>query len=293
MRALLAAAVLLWACAPVPSAWAQSQELSSLRHEIERLRVDLQDLQRYVYTDGEAPTAGASAAAAVDGNSLANAQLRLQQMDERLRALTGEVEELRFRQRRGDERLESLIEALRRGRVSLDEDAAPAMQEPGPAAASDTTGDSLSLEQSTSGVGEGDTPVASVLPEGSEMDRYTFAYSLLRKANYEDAEVAFNEFITLYPSSELSGNAHYWLGETYYVRDRYQDAAIAFLKGYQRFPEGSKAPDNLLKLGMALTRLDKKAEACATFAELRNKFPDAAQPLRDKAAQEAAAAGCG
>ena len=119
-----------------------------------------------------------------------------------------------------------------------------------------------------------------------------FAFSLLRKADYEGAQMAFDEFITLHPDSELTGNAYYWLGSTHFVRDQYRDAAVAFLKGYQEGPTGPKAADNLLKLGVTLSRLGKPDEACATFKELSNKFPEAAQILLDEASDEAASAGC-
>ena len=82
-------------------------------------------------------------------------------------------------------------------------------------------------------------------------------------------------FIQAHPDHELSGNAQYWLGETYYVRKNYEDAVVAYLEGYQKYPKNQKAPDNLLKLGMSLANLGKKQEACATFTQLRQKFPKA------------------
>ena len=134
---------------------------------------------------------------------------------------------------------------------------------------------------------------ATVLPPGSAMERYNFAFSLLRKADYEAAEAAFVEFIALYPDNELTGNAYYWLGSVHFVRDRFRDAAVAFLKGYSGTPTGPKAADNLFKLGAALSRDGKLKEACAVFEKLDKEFPGAARALLDEAAVEAAAAGCG
>ena len=51
----------------------------------------------------------------------------------------------------------------------------------------------------------------------------------------------------------LAGNAQYWYGETFRVRQLYQDAATAYLDGYQKYPKSSKAPVNLLKLGVMLS----------------------------------------
>ena len=55
---------------------------------------------------------------------------------------------------------------------------------------------------------------------------------------------------------------------TYYVRAAYVQAAEVFLEGYRSDPKGTKAPDSLLKLGMSLSGLDKKREACAAFNKL-------------------------
>ena len=269
---------------------AQSADLQSLSHELERLRSDLVDLQRYVYAGQGEPQ---SVLPATGGDALsADSQVRLQQMEERVRAMTGQIEELEYRQRQMSDKLDQIIASV----AALGQGGGAPLAENGNAGdgtTADATGTLTNQDLAVGESGDGAAATGTVaLPAGSEMDQYNYAFSLLRKADYDGAEVAFNEFITLHPDSDLSGNAYYWLGETYYVRNSYNDAAIAFLKGYQRFPNGDKAPDNLLKLGMTLTRLGKKAEACATFAELKSKFPDAPQTVRDKAAQESSAAGC-
>lgn len=292
MRRITLFIAIAFAAAALAGAAARAQDVQTLSREIERLRGDLVDLQRYVYAGQGQPL---SVVPPAGGDAMsADAAVRLQQIEERLRLLTGQIEELEYRQRQTDRKLDDLIARVGSGAVG----AAPPAPDAGTGSGGATGGDSSgTLTGEDLAAGEAGDLAATApggnLPGGSEMDQYNYAFSLLRKADYDSAEVAFNEFITLHPDSDLSGNAYYWLGETYYVRGSYQDAAIAFLKGYQRFPNGDKAPDNLLKLGMTLNRLDKKAEACATFTELGSKFPDAPQTVRDKAAQEAAAAGCG
>ena len=118
-------------------------------------------------------------------------------------------------------------------------------------------------------------PAGSSLPAGTVKERYTHALNLLRQTNYDQAEIALKEFIGAHADSSFAGNARYWLGETYYVRADYEQAAQAFFAGYQASPEGAKAPDMLLKLGMALSQLNKKTEACATFTKLIADFPNA------------------
>lgn len=295
-----------------PAAQAQIYDLQTMQQELDALRADMADLQRFVYSgDGggispEALEASGITVQPLDttseftGQEGASAQVRLAQMEERLRTLTGQIEELQFAQRQQAQRLEQLITDVDLRLAALEGGAAGATTGGGVAAATDTTGTTADVVgETTTVIDDGavvTTETASVgatLPPGSEMDQYNYAFSLLRQADYDAAEAAFQEFLTMHPNGDLSGNAYYWLGETFYVRNNYQQAAINFLKGYQQFPESTKAPDNLLKLGVTLSRLGKTAEACATFAELSRKFPDAPQNMRDKAAQEAAGAGCG
>ncbi len=88
------------------------------------------------------------------------------------------------------------------------------------------------------------------------------------------------------PKDPLAGNAKYWLGETFYVRQDYQQAAVTFAEAYQEYPNSGKAPDNLLKLGMSLSALGSSSDACGTFAELLKRYPKAAATILRRAKQE-------
>jgi tol-pal system protein YbgF len=129
-------------------------------------------------------------------------------------------------------------------------------------------------------------PVASILPKGTPKDQYKYAFGLLRQANYDKAEIALQEFVKLHPKDVLVSNARYWLGETYYVRAAYVQAAEVFLEGYRSDPKGTKAPDSLLKLGMSLSGLDKKREACAAFNKLIKDYPSVSAGLRNTVSRE-------
>ncbi len=116
---------------------------------------------------------------------------------------------------------------------------------------------------------------------------YDAAYDLLRKNKYAQAENAFRSFMTDYPESTLVGNANYWLGETYYVRGDYETAAGIFADGFTKYGSNSKAPDNLLKLGLTMSALGKKEEACTALLGLAETFPKASDSLKKRAADEA------
>lgn len=132
----------------------------------------------------------------------------------------------------------------------------------------------------------------AALPQGSPEEQYNYALGLLRQTRFDEAQVALDSFLAENPDHSLSANAKYWLGETYYVRADYQKAAVAFAEGFQQHPEGAKAPDNLLKLGMSLGQLGDKQNACATFAQLQQRFPTAPSNIQQKAQLERQRLGC-
>lgn len=115
---------------------------------------------------------------------------------------------------------------------------------------------------------------------------------MLKQQNFVKAESALKAFIEQNPKDKLTGNAHYWLGETFYVRKSYQDAAFAFAEGFQKFPKNNKAPDSLLKLGMSLERLEKRKEACTAYSRLLGTFPKAAPRMKARVQREQRRAKC-
>ena len=137
----------------------------------------------------------------------------------------------------------------------------------------------------------------SMLPDGTPKERYDFALGLLREGllrpqDLARAEQAFEEFLTAHADHNLVDNARYWLGESFYVRGDFNQAAAVFVEGYKASPAGNKAPDNLLKLGMSLSRLSRGDEACATFQELNQKFPDMSDGIKVRTQKEWQRAGC-
>ncbi|MBJ56933.1 MAG: tol-pal system protein YbgF [Rickettsiales bacterium] len=114
-------------------------------------------------------------------------------------------------------------------------------------------------------------------------DIYKYAYDMLVRENYEEAENSFKTFIGEHPKDPLASNAYYWLGETYYVQKKFQLAAISFARGYQSFPKGNKAIDQLFKLALTFMNLGKNEDACASFSKLELEFPNAPKRISNRA----------
>ena len=155
-----------------------------------------------------------------------------------------------------------------------------------------SSGTPVTSSAAGTGTAVASAPTGGGLPAGSASDQYNYAISLVREDRYDDAEVAFTEFLKLHKDNDLAGNAQYWLGETFYVRGDFPNAASAFFEGYQNYPDSTKAADNLLKLAMTLGRMDQKEEACATFAQMDKQFNQVPARLRQTADREKQKFGC-
>lgn len=238
---------------------------------------------------------------------VADLQVRITQLEDLVRTLTGQLEQATFRTRQLEQRLDLLnrdtdlrlreLEGTGGDAASAPPASSPAAR-PTSAAPPSSSGPALApdsgilgylpVPQPEDGLGGGFAPPATVsapvagavLPSGTPDAQYGHAFSLLRQGDFGRAEQAFAAFIVTNPSHSLAGNAQYWLGETHYARGDYETAAVAFAKGFKEYPGGSKTPDNLFKLGMSMSALGKKREACAAFQKFRADYPDVAATLR-------------
>ncbi|MBP02212.1 MAG: tol-pal system protein YbgF [Rhodospirillaceae bacterium] len=129
-------------------------------------------------------------------------------------------------------------------------------------------------------------PETLSLPSGTPKEQYDFAFNILRKADYSNAEKVLRLFLESNPDHELAGNAQYWIGETFYVRGDFESAAVEFLTGYETYPNSAKGPDNLLKLALSMASLEKKDEACASLTRLASIYPSANDIVRRRAQTE-------
>ena len=106
----------------------------------------------------------------------------------------------------------------------------------------------------------------------SPEEQFQNALDLIRTQKYENAIIAFLEFIKNNTENSLSGSAHYWLGEIYFLQKEYREAALILAEGYQKFPQSIKAADMLYKLSDALFKIDRQTDGCLTLAKFEQDF---------------------
>ena len=109
---------------------------------------------------------------------------------------------------------------------------------------------------------------------GDEKADYDQAFNALKDGRYAESARRFQTFINAYPSSELTPNAYYWLGESYYVTQNYPISLDTFQKLLAQFPGSQKAPDALLKVGYCQYEMKQWDQAESTLNQVVQKYPD-------------------
>lgn len=328
---VLVPAMAMFAAAPAAAQSTDIRSLADTVSRLER-QLQTLERNVYRGGGAPAPaTAGSAPAGDASPAGVAALSVRVGDIEEQLRQATGEVERLGHEVRQISSRLEkaltdidfrlrSLEQGGTPGALRSDAVPAPAWTDAGQAVAAAPAGTSPepgvigTLTESQlrdaavtpsaapqSGAIETVPPASQTaarggetvtLPAGAPAEQYEYAFSYLMRRDFPGAEEAFRQFVEAHPEDALAGNAQYWLGETYYVRNDFASAARAFAEGFQRYPESTKAADNLLKLGLSLAALERKDDACITFAKLSTAYPGAAANVLQRAKRERDKLGC-
>ncbi len=108
-------------------------------------------------------------------------------------------------------------------------------------------------------------------------DLYKDAYETFHKGDLEGARRKFEAFLKQYPNTELSDNAQFWIGETYYLKKDYERAILEYEKAIVKYPEGDKIPAALFKQALAFLELGDKANARNLLKRVIEKYPHSDQ----------------
>ena len=299
---------LLFTAVPADAQQGRS-EIRDLKKQIVRIEKQLRAVQRRVFGKNfptveelEAAETGVGTQTQSTAELLANMEVRLGGLDRQMRQLTGKIEEMEFQQSRLISDLGKLLEDINFRFRELEQKAAAAAKEQTavPVPRSSPFVETKSPQEAEEQLRKAEAQErqfkakieAARLPTRSPEEQYEFAQDLMRRGDYAAAEKAFSGFIAAYPDHVLTGNAQYWLGETFYVRKDYPRAAEAFLIGYQKYGDGAKGPDSLLKLGLTMAGMDQNEEACTILRELEIRYLGAPQRIRSRAQAEALRLSC-
>ena len=287
-----------------------SEEIDSILKQLEVLQEDIKTLEKAVYSQDLKTTSIDSSLSVENSDVLTKHLLKLSELEEQFKMLTNNFEEINFKLDKLSNRITKVQTDNQMRFQDLETSGITSNGKketkklPGSGEAKDlgqaleisvseteeSAAEQIQKTQSIESVGTVVTETAErtekLLPNVSPEKQYEFAVSFIKVGDYETAELALREFVDTNSSHELAGNAQYWYGETFRVRQLYQDAATAYLDGYQKYPKSTKAPVNLLKLGVMLVQIGEKEQGCSMILGVKDQYPKANQSVMQKAEYE-------
>jgi len=285
-----------------------ADETDSILKQLQILQQDIKTLEKAVYSTDIKTTDDNVNLSGGNNDVLTKHLLKLSELEEQFKILTNNFEEINFKLDKLSNRITKVqadnqmrFQDLESGNVTSvgtqkKLSGSGEAQDLGKTLEIDATesatasAEQIQKTQSIESVGTVLTETAEraekILPESSPEKQYEFAVSFIKVGDYETAELALREFVDNHPKHKLAGNAQYWYGETFRVRQLYQDAATAYLNGYQKYPDSKKAPVNLLKLGVMLVQIGEKEQGCSMILGVKAQYPEANQSVIQKAEYE-------
>ncbi|MGE4372371.1 MAG: tol-pal system protein YbgF [Xanthobacter sp.] len=256
-----------------------------------------------------------------EADDAAGLVVRLEQMENALRRLTGQVEELQHRNAQLEAQLRMVQEKLgikaatpaasdmvggeavvpvapsaRAGRRSDAFDpqgnhpVAPGA--PHPLGSPESSSAGLASPVGQTEVGAVPADAGAVAGTSSARDLYDVGIKNLQDGKLEEAEALFRQIIAGNADDRLVPDALFMVGESLFLRKHYSDAAASFLDVSTKYPNSTRAPEALLRLGQSLAGMGEKETACATFQEVGRKYPRAPSSVRQAVEREQKRVGC-
>ena len=98
------------------------------------------------------------------------------------------------------------------------------------------------------------------------------------------AKQEFSDYVRFYPTTDLAGNAFFYLAELNFKEGDFQAAVHNYDQVLQNFPTGNKASSADLKKGLALIELGQKDDGVAELRHVIQRYPKSNEALqaRDK-----------
>jgi tol-pal system protein YbgF len=260
----------LFLAAPV-AAQDRDETLADIRQQLSVLYVEVQRLKRELSTTGS-PSVSLSGTTALE---------RIDSMEAELRRLTSSTEALQNRVDRivvdGTNRIGDLEFRL----VELEGGDLGALADATTLGGDDGSGLPLVAAPQTSEA-TGSTGVELAVGEQRDFDQ---AKALYDGGSYADAAASFAAYTEAYYGGPLTGEAHFWRGESLSAMGDASAAARAYLESFSGDPEGHIAPDALLRLGVSLDKLGQFDEGCTMLSEVSSRFPSSAASIEAQTAR--------
>ncbi len=254
-----------------------NDDLLTIQQKLDRLQREVSDLSQIVFSDKDNVK--------LDNNNndmvknLSAIDMRIYDLEKDVKNLTSSIEEILFEIDDVILKINNFENAISSLENTLNENKKPISKENNNTVdeneiSEENTLGSLKISSDSQDNVNADLDEIKEETDLSPEDQFQVAFDNIRKKKWDEAKILLTQFIESHPSNQLSGSAHYWLGELYILEKKFRDAALVFAEGYQKFPESIKAPDMLFKLSQSLYEVDKKNDSCKTLEKLIIDYPN-------------------
>ena len=188
-----------------------------------------------------------------DRQNLASANSRFDSMNNQLQALSESLEEAKSRISKLNDQIaqtQNIIQTLNR-----------------PPAASDGAAGGANGPNGAVGNSAASPPA----PDPETL--YKSAYGDYTTGRYDLAIAGFEQYVQLFPETDLASNAQFYIGDSYYDQQKYEQAIEAYNACMEKYPDGNKTAAAQLKKGYALLSLGRTAAGERELRALVRRFP--------------------
>lgn len=207
--------------------------------------------------------------------------LIIQQLQDEMRRLRGQVESQQFQLKRMETEQKERYRDMDRRISMLVQTQLNQLDDSQPLAPSDEQAAPAATPAETQSPATDNTPSESVVkpPAASSSDAtdqadYQAAFALVRSREFTAAAEQFNQFLNNHPQSPRVPNVHYWLGEIYLAQAQSEPAEKAFMQVITQFPDSIKAADAMYKLGIVYKQRGNAEQAAEYMRRVMQDYPE-------------------
>lgn len=113
---------------------------------------------------------------------------------------------------------------------------------------------------------------------------YRAGATKLQEKSATAARLAFEQFLTSYPTHELAPDAQFGLAETYVLDEELEDAVTNFVRVAEAYPTSSRAAEALYRAGRISEDRNRRADARTYYQRVVQRYAnsDSARLARDR-----------
>ncbi|MDM5146882.1 tol-pal system protein YbgF [Candidatus Persebacteraceae bacterium Df01] len=178
-----------------------------------------------------------------------------QDTEQRLRSLSGEIEELRATN--DGESVNTL--KIRSQQLSVDQE--------------QLSGRTNALEAQLAKITQQFQEISQYVDIPEEKELYAAAFNAFQEENYEKAVRGFQRMLQYYPDGQFNANAGYWMGQAFMSLGKYQEAVNTARDTIALHGDSDKVPDAMLTLARALRNLSEKEQSVQVLEQLIDSHP--------------------